>query len=183
MKWNYRRESWKTCTNDSFVKDFIIMPVRFCSLPLALWIHEAPVLFSRLPVHDGWVVLWVRLRSGGGQEACPWRGASCTRAGTHCPASLGPHGCFGQVMLPPAFPLPVGPEVAAKDRSRDWSQSDIGDCVFPRDTVRLLDCYSRNLFGKVCFMLKQNILKEKKGKIRSHYLLSSSPAAQDLLAF
>ena len=78
----------------------------FCSLPLALWIHEAPVLFSRLPVHDGWVVLWVRLRSGGGQEACPWRGASCTRAGTHCPASLGPHGCFGQVMLPPAFPLP-----------------------------------------------------------------------------
>ena len=27
------------------------------------------------------------------------------------------------------------------------------------------------------------ILKEKKGKLRSHYLLSSSPTAPDLLAF
>lgn len=51
----------------------------------------------RLPDHDGRLVLRVRVRGGGGQEARARGDPGRDAAGAHCPASLGPHGGFGQV--------------------------------------------------------------------------------------
>lgn len=53
------------------------------------------VFLPRLPYHDWWMVLRVRLRSGCGQETCTWGSYGGAEAGPSGATSLGPYGCFG----------------------------------------------------------------------------------------
>lgn len=183
-EWSYRWESWNTRTDISSAKGSFVVPVvvlLFAPCHLGLW---GSGLFSGyLCMTDDWFSEYV-YEVVVDKKHVPEEVLTVLEQEPIVLPAWDPMGALAEWCCLQLFPPPMGPEVAAKDRSRDWSQSYIGDsCSCRKDTVRLLDFSSRNLFGKVCFMLKQTILKEKNRKIRSHYLPSSSPTAQDLLAF
>lgn len=82
-----------------------------------------------------------------------------------------PMGALAEWCCLQLFPPSMEPDVAAKDRSRDWSQSYARDYVLPQDAVRF-PVSTRNLFGK-CGLCWNRILLKKKRRGKDQVILST----------